>query len=141
MPDETLFPSGECGGIDAAQSFRCNGPGEYCLDVTVTEPGQVEVILDFNGNGMIDDDMDRTLVFDFTADNLSACIPWDGLRGDGTEFEANELIDLIINYAQGVQHWAAYDLEFMRNGFCVETVRPVCQQDDQTLTSDVLLLG
>ena len=135
LPDESMFPSGACGEVEAAESFRCDGPGQFCLDVTVTDPGQVEVMLDFNANGVFDDNIDRTLVFEFTADNLSACIPWDGLRGDGEEFDRNDTVDLSISYAQGVQHWAAYDVEFMRNGFCVETVRPVCTQEDQMLTS------
>lgn len=136
LPDETLFPSGDCGSVSAATSFSCDGPGVYCLDVTVSDPGQVEVVLDFNGNGILDDNsLDVSLVFEFTPGNLSACIPWDGLRGDGTAVSGADTVDLFINYAQGIQHWAAYDVEFMRNGFCVETVRPTCAQQ---LVSNVL---
>ncbi|MEM7574647.1 MAG: PKD domain-containing protein, partial [Bacteroidota bacterium] len=126
-PDITLFPDGLCGEITPSSTFVCTGDGEYCLDVEVTKAGQVEVILDFNRNGQLDDNsLDLSLIYEFSENDLLACIPWDGLRGDGSPISFNDTIDLIFLYSQGVQHWSAYDLEFMKNGYCIETIRPAC---------------
>lgn len=137
LPDPVIFPDGICGQVIAGESFICGGSdAPYCLEVEVTLPGQVNILLDFNGNGVLDDNStDVTLVYEFNADSLSTCIPWDGLRGDSTDVDFTDTVDVYITYAQGVQHWSAYDVEFMKNGFCVETIRPVC---DQTISSNVL---
>lgn len=124
-PDPVAFPSGECGQLTAAETFRCDGPGEFCLDVSVTIPGQVEVLLDFNGNGQVDP-IDVSLFYEFTANDTATCIPWDGLRGDGVPVSFIDTVDIVYSYSQGIQHWSAFDVEYMRNGFCVETIRPTC---------------
>ncbi|MFK8162306.1 MAG: gliding motility-associated C-terminal domain-containing protein [Lewinella sp.] len=137
LPDIEIFPDGVCGQVIAGESFVCGGTdAPYCLDVEVTLPGQVNILLDFNGNGVLDDNStDVTLVYEFDESTLSNCIPWDGLRGDSTEVDFTDTVDVYITYAQGVQHWSAYDVEFMKNGFCVETIRPTC---DQTISSNIL---
>ena len=130
LPDINIFPDGICGEIDVAESFRCTPEEPYCLQVDVTRAGQVEILLDFNGNGILDDDgNDVALVYDFPPDSLSACVPWNGLRGNGTPLTFVDTVDVIISYNQGVQHYAGYDVEFLKNGFCVETVRPNCSQE------------
>ncbi|RME95240.1 MAG: hypothetical protein D6772_13450, partial [Bacteroidetes bacterium] len=135
-PDPEFFPDGECGQVIPASTFRCTGGGGFCLDVEVTKPGQVEIIIDFNRNGTLDDNsQDVALIYEFIDPELRACIPWDGLRGDGTPIDFGDTIDLIINYSQGIQHWSVYDLEYLKNGFCVETIRPRCSPD---LTSNLL---
>jgi len=127
-PDPVLFPSGICGQLITPASFSCLNENSYCLEVAVTKPGQVEVVLDFNRNGLLDPDSeDVNLVFDFPANQLSGCIPWNGLRGDGTPVTVGDTIDLIFFYSQGIQHWSAYDVEFLRNGYCIETIRPLCE--------------
>jgi gliding motility-associated-like protein len=129
LPDINLFPDGICGEVDAGESFICGGVDPYCLNVEVTRPGQVDILLDFNGNGILDDgSQDVSLVYEFTTGNLSTCVPWNGLRGDSTQVDFTDTVDVIINYAQGIQHWSGYDIEFMKNGFCVETIRPTCAQ-------------
>ncbi|MBC6993338.1 PKD domain-containing protein [Neolewinella lacunae] len=127
LPDIELFPDGECGMVTAAETFRCDENAPYCLDVSVTRPGLVEILLDFNGNGVLDDNgEDVSLIYEFVGTDTSACIPWNGLRGDSTPVRFTDTVDVIINYSQGIQHWSAYDVEYMRNGFCVQTVRPLC---------------
>ncbi|TXF88147.1 PKD domain-containing protein [Neolewinella aurantiaca] len=133
LPDIEIFPDGICGEVNAGESFICGGVDPYCLEVEVTRQGQVEIILDFDGNGLLDDNgMDVALVYDFPADSLTACIPWNGLLADSTPVSFTDTVDVIINYAQGVQHYSAYDVEFLKNGFCVETVRPTCNQGQLT---------
>ena len=134
-PDPVVFPNGECGEITAASTFHCTGDGNFCLDVSVTKPGQVEIYLDFNRNGIFDpNSQDVSLVYNFGSNEIAACIPWDGLRGDSTAVAFGDTVNLLFYYSQGVQHWAVYDGEFLKNGFCVEAVRPTCG----SLTTDIL---
>lgn len=125
-PDPVAFPDGECGDITAAAEFTCTADG-FCLEVSVTKPGQVEVYLDFDQNGQFDpNSMDVNLLYNFGPDELSTCIPWDGIKGDGTPIGFGDKVDIIFAYSQGVQHWAVFDVEYMKNGFCVESIRPQC---------------
>ncbi len=125
-PDPLVFPDGDCGDITAAAEFTCTADG-FCLEVSVTKPGQVEVFLDFDQNGQYDaNSMDVNLIYNFGPNELSACIPWDGIKGDGTAIGFGDRVDIIFAYSQGVQHWAVFDVEYLKNGFCVESIRPQC---------------
>ncbi|MEZ4987187.1 MAG: hypothetical protein R2795_19455 [Saprospiraceae bacterium] len=129
-PDPILFPSGVCGSVAVAPYFSCTGVGTYCLDVSVTRSGLVEIVLDINQNGTFEAAIDRRLVHSFVdGQPLSACLAWDGLLGDGSTIDPGSSLDLLVRYSQGVQHWAVFDGEFLKNGFCVESVRPVCNLD------------
>ncbi len=76
----------------------------------------------------------------------TVCIPWDGLKGDGSQIQFGEEVPTIIRYSQGVQHYAAFDVEFLKYGFCVQTIRPICPGintdllywDDSQITDDVV---
>ena len=132
-PDPLLFPDGNCGAVFTTGFLNCQENETFCIPVTVTRPGQVQIILDFNGDGEFEQGTDRLLAFSFsTGDDLSACVPWDGLLPDGTRPLEGTTIDIVIEYSQGVQHWALYDGELMRNGFCVTPVRPICASAEPT---------
>ncbi|MCH2083309.1 MAG: PKD domain-containing protein, partial [Saprospiraceae bacterium] len=135
-PDILLFPDGECGDIFSEAIFNCQTDTTYCLDVSVTRPGLVEIFLDFNRNSQFDPGTaDVSVTYDFTENELSACVPWDGITGLGTPASFGDTINIIFVYSQGVQNWAAYDVEFMKRGFCVERVRPTC---DNAINTDIL---
>ena len=126
-PDPCAFPDGECGFVDFDMQFDCDINGDFCLPVTVSQPGQVDVLLDFNNNQVFDPNSeDVVLIYCFSPGDLSTCIPWDGMKGDGSQVALGDNFNVVINYAQGVQHWAVFDAEFLKNGFCVEVVRPSC---------------
>ncbi len=146
-PDTMEFPSSlsQCGAVDLF-SVNCIAMDSFCISVGVTRPGQVEIILDFNNNGIYDlDSTDVLLAMTYpTADTL--CIPWDGLMGDNSQIPFGSDIPTIVRYSQGVQHYAAFDVEFLKFGFCTETVRPLCSGsannllywDDSQITDDVV---
>lgn len=126
-PDPLVFPDGDCGGITSATTFSCAEGEGFCLEVSVSDPGQVEIVIDFNQNGIFDaESTDVSIVWNFPPDELSTCVPWDGLRGDSSTVSFGDTVDLLFTYTRGVQHYAVYDAEFLKNGFCVETVRPIC---------------
>lgn len=133
-PCEVCFPSGECAEVISNGNFVPDPNGVYCLEVTSTSPGQMEIILDFNSNGVYEPQLqDLLLVYeffksDFDANNgnpVTACIPWDGIKADGTGINYQDTMQVILTYQQGLQHYSGYDVEFVKNGFCVETVRPI----------------
>ena len=133
-PDVNVFPNGICGSANVSESFYCDENG-YCIPTTVTGPGLVEILLDFNQNGIYDPDSeDLVLLHNFT-DELSACIPWDGIKGNGEAVQFGDVVNLLVSYQQGVQHWSVFDGEFMKNGFCVNVVRPIC---DPSIVTDIL---
>ncbi|MGB4846939.1 MAG: hypothetical protein WBP41_03425, partial [Saprospiraceae bacterium] len=146
-PDNILFPSSisQCGSV-SLQSVSCQSPNSYCINVGVTKPGQVEVILDFNQNGIYDLNSQDVLIAMFYVTADTVCIPWNGLKGDGSMILFGEQVPTIIRYSQGVQHYAAFDVEFLKNGYCVQTVRPICAGiatnllfwDDSQITDDVV---
>ncbi|MEL6988014.1 MAG: hypothetical protein AAGK97_09295 [Bacteroidota bacterium] len=125
-PDPTCFLSGTCGMVTLGPNFSCT---DTCIEIGVNEPGQVDILIDFNQNGIFDEGIDITLARIFRDGDLSDCIPWDGLRADGAEPGVDNF-NIITTYSQGVQHWSASDVEFLRNGFCVENVRPICDGSD-----------
>ncbi|MEM7573229.1 MAG: T9SS type A sorting domain-containing protein [Bacteroidota bacterium] len=145
-PDPTQFVDGVCGSASVESNLQCNGPDNgYCIPVEVTVPGQVELILDFNANGIFDDSLDVILIHTFNpGEELTTCVLWDGLLGNGSLPGMDATVDLIVNYTQGVQHWALFDGEFMSEGFCVEPVRPICGDggpamlyyDDRNISDD-----
>jgi len=132
-PDAVLFPDGQCGNVSVAGEIRCQANETFCIPVVATLPGQAEIVLDFNNNGVFDEGMDRIFVYRFIDMNdLEACVPWDGLLGNGVRPEEGATVDILVEYTQGVQHWALYDGEFMKNGFCVTPVRPLCGDGGNT---------
>ena len=138
-PDPVLFPSPieNCGQLSVLSSFSCLGADSFCIQVAVTKPGQVEVIIDFDQNNMLDSNsQDLSLLYEFAAsefgpgvDSVIACIPWDGIRGDGTPISPTDTVNLVFTYSQGIQHWSVFDVELLQNGFCVETIRPQCSPE------------
>lgn len=125
-PDPIIFPDGECGSVSVAGGLRCEGAG-FCVPVAVTQAGQVELILDFNGNQQFDEATDRLLLYEFIeGEDLEHCIFWDGLLADGSTPPAGATVNILAEYTQGVQHWALFDGEKMNEGFCVSPVRPIC---------------
>lgn len=132
-PDALLFPNGTCGSVEVSGSLTCQENNTFCIPISATLMGQVQILLDFNSNGAYDAETDRLLAYRFTdADGLDACVPWDGLLADGTRPADGASVDIIVDYTQGVQHWALYDGELMRNGFCVTPIRPICGEPGTT---------
>ena len=146
-PDSICFPSSpdQCGSV-ALISVSCEALDSFCINVGVTKPGQVEVILDFNDNGIYDLDTTDVLIAMILDEADTICLPWNGLKGDSTPIAFGEEVPTVIRYSQGVQHYAAFDVEFLKNGFCVQTIRPICPGintnllyfDDTNITDDVV---
>ncbi len=144
-PDEIEFPSSTsvCGEV-ALLGVQCV-VDTFCFNVGITQPGQIEIILDFTGDGIFTDDTTDVILAVILDVADTVCINWNGLKGDGSPLGFGESLPAIIRYSQGVQHYAAYDVELLKFGFCVETVRPICPgvstdllyYDDTNISDDV----
>jgi hypothetical protein len=78
-PDANLFPDGACGTVEVSGALTCRENDSFCIPITATLMGQVQILLDFNGNGTYDASTDRLLAYRFASlDGLEACVPWEG---------------------------------------------------------------
>ncbi|HLF62482.1 MAG TPA: T9SS type A sorting domain-containing protein [Saprospiraceae bacterium] len=144
-PDTMEFPSSTdiCGEV-ALIGVQCVAD-TFCFNVGITQPGQIEIILDFTGDGVFTEDTTDVILAVILDMADTVCLGWNGLKGDGSPLSFGESIPTIIRYSQGVQHYAAYDVELLKFGFCVETVRPICPGiatdllywDDSNISDDV----
>jgi len=126
-PDPLIFttPNDLCGTL-TYNGLTCD-TGGYCLNVTITKPGLVEILLDFFGdNGEYDAGTADVLLAEYFNGDTTACLYWDGLKGDGSPLSFSEPVPAIFRYSQGIQHYSAYDVELLYNGFCTQTIRPIC---------------
>lgn len=121
-PDTLLYPSGSEGKIIGKPTLtRC--PGDYCINVNITAPGDATVILDLNGTpdfqaGTADKILTKSLVAG------SNCISWNGLDGLGQLFTDIATIRVNVKYLNGETHIPMYDVETNENGFEVTYIRP-----------------
>lgn len=135
-PDINVYPSGKLGIYSLVPRFLACDNGASCVKASVTEPGQIDVLLDFDqASGSFTYDKgtaDRILAFKVIPQPGESppyirCIPWDGLDGLGQRVasisEANK--NMLVRYAQGIYHFPIYDAEFMLKGFVPETIRPI----------------
>ncbi len=126
-PDEDIFitPPDLCGFVDFLD-LTCDTNG-YCLLIGVTKPGLIEVIIDFFGdNGEFDPGTTDVLLVELLQEADTICLYWDGLKGDGSMLEFDEPVPTQVRYSQGIQHYSAYDVELLYDGFCTQTIRPIC---------------
>ncbi len=103
---------------------------EYCIKFITSKPGQIDLLLDFDGNDDIytPGTADVIIVHDVDSSQVGipTCIYWDGLDGLGQPLveSATTQVPVVISYAQGIYHFPIYDAEFMTIGFMLEAVRP-----------------
>lgn len=135
-PDMVVYPNGLLGLYSLAPRFIACENGSGCVKAAITEPGQIDVLLDFdrsNGEFVYDKGTaDRLLAFKVAPEPgeeapYLRCIPWDGLDGLGrkVDVEAEVSALMLVRYTQGIFHFPIYDAEYFLNGFIPTTVRPI----------------
>lgn len=134
-PDPDCYPSGSFGEFSAPSSVSLDG-NSYCINVTTTKPGSVQVLIELNGvEGYQVNSSDVLLVKNVDA-GLN-CISWDGIDGKGNVFDkCNGSAKFYITYAGGLTHMPIFDVETNENGFIVELVRPVTSNSHLALYWD-----
>ncbi|MEO5906201.1 MAG: hypothetical protein ABIQ11_05710, partial [Saprospiraceae bacterium] len=108
---------------------RCDA-GDYCIKFTSTKEGQIDILLDFDGNdNMYTPGTRDVLITVFVlADQVGVptCIPWNGIDGFGLPMneDTSTTIPILLSFAQGIYHFPIFDAELMLNGFRLQAVRP-----------------
>lgn len=154
LPDPAFCPPQTIGAFRAKNKFLSGCPGDYCINLAFSKPGQVELLIEAsNGNRKFDSPVEVRLVREVVeTDRASSpedanfpyevCVPWSGRDGAG-DFVDFSKIFISGFYFQGIYHFPVYDAEFNDDGFTVETVRPSLGlqelfYDDQQILADNL---
>lgn len=120
-PDPTIWLDATPGQINVSGfSMTCGTPDQ--ITVSATQPGQVELIFDFNNNGIYDAN-DIIKVTNFTTSGTNA-IDWDRRDSNGDTLASGTNVSIIAKYTQGTLHFPMYDVEYNPTGFNIESVRP-----------------
>lgn len=123
-PDESCYPTGELGDIIAPSTFTGCNADDFCINITVNQPGTAEIVINLNGQpGFQGGSIDRMIVTELEA-GLN-CVPFDGLDGIGNPIVDGTNVEFEIEYYNGVTHLPLTDVEYNENGYIVELVRPV----------------
>ncbi len=126
-PDPLVFPSGTVGCLSAASVRQCSQGSAYCINVTAQADGEVEVVIDLNGNGTFDPgtvDVRLTTIFSTPGAATTQCVPWNGLNGLGQPIP-DGLLSIVVNFQAGRTNLPLYDAEDNPNGLLVRLVRPL----------------
>ncbi|WP_284283484.1 beta strand repeat-containing protein, partial [Portibacter lacus] len=109
------------------QSINCDAASSFCVDVTVGQPGLVQILFDFNLEDQVftDGTTDRLLVLRIEdGDPLNQCIPWDGMDGQGNAVPVDSDVPILITFYQGEVHFMQSDVEYNNPGFTVDLEHP-----------------
>ncbi len=137
-PDISVYPNGTFGefveNADFPKLYGCPDDNQWFFRFAATQPGLVEVLVDIDGNFEFDPNT-ADLVFSLdivpypgeTAP-YERDIPWDGLDGLGNQIPSSTLLSIQYSYSQGFYHLPVYDVEHLRTGLSVTSVRPATPQ-------------
>lgn len=132
-PDITVYPSGSLGKYTFAPNYLACEDGSGCVNISVTQPGQIGVLIDFDqtNGSVIYDEGTADVIIAFKVDPLPGeappyerCIPWDGKDAFGNKVQERDNLNILVRYSQGIYHFPIYDAEFFLNGFVPTTIRP-----------------
>ncbi len=119
QPDPNVYPLGADGEIQNLP-LKVEDPTNPNIKIEVTQPGRVEIVLDFGTIGNYQEAVDKRLFANLTAGINT--VAWDGLRGDGQKVQPQDYpIPVTISYTQGETHFTAYDVEYLDESFVVRT--------------------
>ncbi len=121
-PDMEYYPTGIVGSVDSFAIIPCTEMS-YCIYVSLSKPGQVQVVLNFPHPYV-----PWTFIGPLNAG--PNCIPWDGRDGNGTPVPNGTLVNAQLDYFTGLTHLPLVDVEHHNNGFRVFLVRPTMRPNN-----------
>ncbi len=123
-PDEDAFPSGTPGSVNYLDIDGCQVDSSFCIMVNTTKPGELNIYIDLDGNGVYDEGT-RDVYFPYEAATAGElCVPWDGIDGLGNPSSLYESGTVIVQFLAGIVHYPVYDPENNTAGFRCQLVRP-----------------
>lgn len=132
-PDTLCFETGFIGEVLGEPSIT-GCPGNYCINVNVTAPGNMIFTIEGNNVAGFQPNTKDRIIQSVLKVGIN-CIQWDGLDGLGAIVGKNTPVSLSIQYINGLTNLPMYDVENHPNGYRVSYVRP----KPTTLGTDVTL--
>ncbi len=149
-PDIDVYPNAEPGGFTNDDDFPklvgcppedSSEEGIYYFRLKAESEGYVQLLLDFNNNGIYDygtqDVILRTLIKPYFSENKPYVrdVKWNGKDGLGNNVHELPNITASFEYFQGTVHFNVFDVEGMEVGIVPKTIRPLASNS----TGDVKL--
>lgn len=122
-PDTLCFKSGILGAIVNTPTLSGCAPN-FCINFTVTAPGEVQAFLDLNGTPGFQGGT-KDLILQAKATSGDNCIPWNGRDGLGNPVSKGGAIPINLLYMNGLTHLPIFDVENNTKGYIVDYVRPL----------------
>ncbi len=119
QPDPTVYPLGTEGQLQNLP-LKIADINNTNIQIEVTQPGNAEIVLDINGDGVYTAGTDVRLFASLVAGVNQ--ITWNGKDGAGNKVTKSQYpINTLLSYTQGETHFTAFDVEGLDNGFTVYT--------------------
>jgi len=125
IPDATIFPVSAIPVLPQFRTPAITGCGPYTVHFTISEPGDVKLILDLNGTpGYQAASADVLLeAYDLLAGNNS--IAWNGLNGLGAPVASGTSCNLGLTFYKGRFNLPLQDAELNKNGIRISLIAPI----------------
>ncbi len=122
-PDPACYPTGTFGNFLQKPFISGCDSENRCINIFVDKPGNIEVLLDINGQeGYQANTTDRIL--SASVARGENCINWNTRDGKGNIVLPGTPVEIEISYGNGITHLPLYDVEHHQNGYIVDLVRP-----------------
>lgn len=127
-PDILAYPTGDATPplLTMGSLVVPCGATSVPITFTLSRPGKIDILLDFNNNGVYDAGT-KDVQLAVTGTTGTNTIIWD--RKDGLGNTVNETVlatvHIIVKYQLGTHHISLSDIEYLTNGFTVQAVRPI----------------
>ncbi|HTF82695.1 MAG TPA: hypothetical protein VL947_13255, partial [Cytophagales bacterium] len=124
-PDPACYPNKiECGDIVGDPVITGCDINNRCININVTKPGQVEILLDFEAPNGYNGVGSKDIILSSKVTTGMNCIKWDTRDGQGNIVPRATTFRIDVNYFNGLTHLPLYDVENHRNGYKLSLVRP-----------------
>lgn len=131
-PDSLLYEEPSIGGLldgpDLSNGGQCDTTGLLCFTFNISQPGQIQLVLDLDGpdSTYTPGTADLVLLEHYQAAGgiFEVCINWDNRDGLGRPVDLTASIPTIVSYAQGIIHFMFYDVENNNPGFKIAVIHP-----------------
>ena len=142
-PDSLAYPTGQLGTLIPPVVATPDCHGNVDFTVNVTQPGDVEILLDINPLPGIQAE-DTIIAADVVAGINH--ITWNGIDGNGNPVTYGTIINATITYYNGLTNLPVWDVDLNPNGYQVDLVRPTGHPlevywDDHLVGGSVNLTG
>lgn len=131
-PDRTIWktttPPTASLNLDYREKTAPETGGEAVVDLSISMPGIVDILVDLNDNEEFDEGIDLILSYNFENPGTYQII-WDGVDASGNELPLGANINFVASVIFFPVHFPIYDFE-QSLGIRITNIRPGTQEDN-----------